>query len=626
MLAESSPDEPGSFRLWSKCFRLRGNKQSFLLTTERPMSFQGKSSVLLASVPALLLCLLTAAGCSAAPAPVTAPAGRSACSQTRSIDEAFQCARQDPNALRALLLAMPKGGDLHHHLTGAIYPEVLLQLASYQGLSVDVSPDASGSPKFAFKAGSSTPGSGTPDMAAVTADCLACPASQSPETCTGNGLIPACCLCSSTALYDGAVNALSMRGVPWGTLQAHDHFFAIFGKLGPATGNKAALLAQLRQQASRENVLYLETMSSAPLPPANDPALQAFQSLFAAGSSSAGAAFCNQLMAEGFGTPDGFSSDTNGTKVIAAARALAAPVAKAMAQAIVDSSQLLGCGASDGASAPPGCEVTVRHQIEMHRTAPPLVVCQEALLGFAASETDRRHIVGINIVAAEDAYVARIDYSKHMNLIGNLGKIFSPAGRALHAGELIEGLVPPDDLRFHIRDAVRVARAQRIGHGVAITYETGSGETLEKMAEEPVAVEINLVSNAQLLGIQGKEHPLPLYVARRVPVVLSTDDPGIMRTTLTEQFRRAALDYSHFRYADLRTFNRNSVEYGFLTGASIWEDPGTYSRPVPGCRASGGGLDLDRCTAWARDQGDKAQVQARFEQRLREFEERHARN
>jgi len=578
------------------------------------MSFQGKPAL-------LLMCLLTAAGCSAAPAPVTAPAGRPACSQTSSIDEAFQCARQDPNALRALLLAMPKGGDLHHHLTGAIYPEVLLQLASYQGLSVDVSPDASGSPKFAFKSGGATPGSGKPDMAAVTADCLACPASQSPETCTGNALIPACCLCSSGTLYDGAVNALSMRGVPWGTLQAHDHFFAIFGKLGPATNNRAALLAQLRQQASRENVLYLETMSSAPLPPADDPDLKAFKDLFAAGSSSAGATFCAQLMAEDFGTPD-----ENGTKVIAAIRAVAAQVAKAMAQQIVDSSQLLGCSSSDDASAPPGCEVTVRHQIEMHRTAPPVVVCQEALLGFATSEADRQHIVGINIVAAEDAYVARINYSKHMNLIGNLGKIFSPAGRALHAGELIEGLVPPNDLRFHIHDAVWVARAQRIGHGVAVTYETGSGEILDTMAKEPVAVEINLVSNAQLLGIQGKEHPLPLYVERHVPVVLSTDDPGIMRTSLTEQYRLAALDYPHFRYADLRTFNRNSLEYSFLTGASIWEDPGTYARPVADCRASGGGLDVNRCTAWAKGQGDKAQVQARFEQRLRGFEERHARN
>jgi adenosine deaminase len=588
------------------------------------MSLSNETGRLL-SVPALLLICLPAGGClSTAPAPVT---GQPACSRTRSVEEAFQCARRDANSLRALLLAMPKGGDLHHHLTGAIYPEVLIQLASYQGLCVDVSPDQDGSPNFAFKTCGVTPAdqqSAAIPLTALTADCLACPASQAAETCAGKGSIPACCLCSSGTLYDGAVNALSMRGVPWGTLQAHDHFFAIFGKLGPATGNKAALLAQLRQQASRENVLYIETMSSVPYPPGDDPAWQsawnAFQDLFAAGDSSVGAVFCRQLAEKG-----PFEPDENGRKVLAAAGAVAEPVAKAMAGEIVDSSELLGCGSQMAASGVPGCEVAVRRQIEMHRTARLVTICQEALLGFAVSQADRQHIVGINIVAAEDAYAARVNYSAHMNLIGNLGRIHPQVGRALHAGELIEGLVPPNDLRFHIHDAVRVAGAQRIGHGVSITYETGSGGILSTMAgKPPVAVEINLVSNAQLLGVQGTEHPLPLYAEQHVPVVLATDDPGIMRTSLTEQFRLAALDYPRFRYADLRTFNRNSLEYSFLTGASIWEDPGSYSSPVADCRAMSGGvneLDLERCEKWAEGQGDKARVQVLFERRLRAFEE-----
>ncbi len=138
----------------------------------------------------------------------------------------------------------------------------------------------------------------------------------------------------------------------------------------------------------------------------------------------------------------------------------------------------------------------------------------------------------------------------------------------------------------------------------------------------PVAVEINLVSNAQLLGVQGKEHPFPLYREAGVPVVLATDDPGIMRTSLTEQYRLASLDYSQLRYADLRTFNRNSLEYSFLTGPSIWEDPGVYRRPVAACRATAGDLDLDRCAGWARDQGDKARIQVQLERRLRAFESR----
>ena len=575
-----------------------------------------------------LLIPLVLSACSPGAAPVTAPAGA-----LRSIDEAFQNARRDPNTLRAFLLEMPKGGDLHHHLTGAVYPEVLIQLASYEGLSVDLTSSA-----FAQCQGVPAGSKADIPVSAPTADCKTCadtsscttPSTQcvsGTKTLTGS-FVPACCLCSDGSLYDGVVNALSMRGQPWGTLAAHDHFFAIFGKLGPAVYDAASILAQLRQQASRENLLYIESMSSALKPPGNE--LTAFQALFTGGDSSPGVAFCQRLMA---GPLDLASIGDDGKRVLAAADALGRQTAAAMAGQLAASSKLLGCDANPGA---PGCEVAVRRQIEMHRIFAPAAICQEALLGFASSHADRPHIVGINIVAAEDAYVSRVDYLPHMNLIGNLGSIYPDVGRALHAGELAEGLVPPNDLRFHIAAAVCTAGAQRIGHGVDITYEADSSPVLLEMAgrqpsfscpahpaARPVAVEINLVSNAQLLGVQGREHPLPLYVGQGVPVVLSTDDPGIMRTSLTEQYRLAGLDYPQLRYADLRTFNRNSLEYSFLTGASIWEDSGVYRRPVAACRAATGGLDLDRCAGWAQSQGDKARVQVQLERRLRVFESRY---
>ena len=55
---------------------------------------------------------------------------------------------------------------------------------------------------------------------------------------------------------------------------------------------------------------------------------------------------------------------------------------------------------------------------------------------------------------------------------------------ALHAGELWIGLVPPDDLTFHIREAVEVAGARRIGHGVALAYERRSEQLLDEMRTE----------------------------------------------------------------------------------------------------------------------------------------------
>ena len=75
--------------------------------------------------------------------------------------------------------------------------------------------------------------------------------------------------------------------------------------------------------------------------------------------------------------------------------------------------------------------------------------------------------------------------------------------------------------------------------------------------------------------------------------------------------------------ASLLSASHNSLEYSFLTGASIWEDSGVYRRPVAACRAAAGGLDLDRCVGWARSQGEKARIQEQLERRLRSFESRY---
>ncbi len=480
-----------------------------------------------------------ASACSHNVDPVVAAAGA-----PRSIDRAFQAARRDPNALRALLLDMPKGGDLHHHLTGAVYPEVLIQMASYARISIDQS-----SWSFARRQEMPAASEGGMSIAAPTAGCKACAdattCKQPLLQCTSgtkvlNGsFIPVCCLCSDSKLYDSAVNALSMRGQEWGTLAAHDHFFAIFSKLGPAVEDTAAILAQLRQQASRENLLYIETMSSVAQPPGDE--LNAFQSQFS-GELSPGVNLCYQLMA---GPIDLAEIDADGKAVLAAADALGRQAAAVMAGDLENSSQLLECEDQPEA---PGCEVTVRRQIEMHRTLTPRIVCEEALLGFAASHADRQHIVGINIVAAEDAYPSRIHYVEHMNLIGNLGRIYPDVGRSLHTGELAEGLVPPNDLRFHIGAAVRTAGAQRIGHGVDVTYEAESGQVLSAMAGRPsggwcptraagpVAVEINLVSNAQLLGVQAKStlsrcSPPRAYRSSSPPMIQAFCAPALPSNT-----------------------------------------------------------------------------------------------
>jgi adenosine deaminase len=90
-----------------------------------------------------------------------------------------------------------------------------------------------------------------------------------------------------------------------------------------------------------------------------------------------------------------------------------------------------------------------------------------------------------------------------------------------------------------------------------------SQQLLGEMSRRKVAVEINLTSNDVILGVRGKDHPLPAYLAAGVPVVLSTDDAGVSRIDLSNEYFRAARDYP-LGYRDLKAIARNSIEYSFL--------------------------------------------------------------
>src|SRR4029077_10831801 len=57
-----------------------------------------------------------------------------------------------------------------------------------------------------------------------------------------------------------------------------------------------------------------------------------------------------------------------------------------------------------------------------------------------------------------------------------------------------------------------------------------------------------------ILGVRGKDHPLPAYLAAGVPVVLSTDDAGVARIDLTNEYFRAARDYG-LSYRQLKAIN-----------------------------------------------------------------------
>ena len=57
--------------------------------------------------------------------------------EARTARALAEAAKTGPAALRGFLYQMPKGADLHMHLTGAVYAESFLRVAAHDGLCID---------------------------------------------------------------------------------------------------------------------------------------------------------------------------------------------------------------------------------------------------------------------------------------------------------------------------------------------------------------------------------------------------------------------------------------------------------------------------------------------------------
>ena len=188
------------------------------------------------------------------------------------------------------------------------------------------------------------------------------------------------------------------------------------------------------------------------------------------------------------------------------------------------------------------------------------------LAGFEVAAADPR-VVGVNLLQPEDDPVAVRDFTLQMSMLDFFHKQYPTVKIALHAGELVEGLVPPETLRFHIRESVRTGHALRIGHGADVMYEDEPLKLLQEMAAKKVLVEIALTSNDVILGVKGSRHPLRTYLRYGVPVALVTDDAGVARSTLTLEFRKG-VEEQGLDYRTLKRMARNSLEYSFADTAT----------------------------------------------------------
>jgi adenosine deaminase len=207
-----------------------------------------------------------------------------------------------------------------------------------------------------------------------------------------------------------------------------------------------------------------------------------------------------------------------------------------------------------------------------------------------------------------------------MRVVGFLHDLYPKVHISLHAGELAPGLVPYEGLCCHIRQAVEQAHTERIGHGVDVMYEDRPHELLKEMAAKHVMVEINLTSNDVILGVSGKDHPLPIYRQFRVPVALSTDDEGVSRIDLTHEYVRAVETYG-LGYVELKEMVRTGMEHTFLPGESLWAAPDDFVHPASACSRDTMGTEKPSiaCKNFL-GANEKANAQWELERRFRAFE------
>lgn len=467
--------------------------------------------------------------------------------------------RDRPTALQAFVQRLPKGGDIHTHLSGAVYAEDYLSWAAQDGFCVDPSG----------------------------------PTLVEPTACRSGGqLFPAAELVARPAIYNRFVDRLSTRNLAFAGRSGHDQFFAAFAGfnlLASSPSRQDDMVATVANRAAAEHVFYLELMLTS-----------------------------KGREVRRLGQQLGWNGDVAGSRQRLLDRGLLDLVHQGDQELRAiqrDAAAHLRCGT---AVAQPGCAVTVRFLQQTTRTAPPEEVFAQLVYAFELARLSPA-VVGINLVAPEDHPIALRDYTRQMRMLQGLKRLHPEVKVALHAGELTLGLVPPDALRDHIRQAVEIGQADRIGHGVAVMHEQQPFQLLELMRRRGVLVEICLTSNALTLNVVGADHPFVEYQRAAVPLTLASDDAGISRVDLSHEYRLAIQRYQ-LRYRDLKQLARNSLEYSFLPGRSLWTSP-RFSRLHPSCgsdqpaavRPSPG------CASFLQAH-ERARAQWRLEQEFARFE------
>jgi aminodeoxyfutalosine deaminase len=109
--------------------------------------------------------------------------------------------------------------------------------------------------------------------------------------------------------------------------------------------------------------------------------------------------------------------------------------------------------------------------------------------------------------------------------------------RLIHAGEIGGPEI--------VRESVELLGAERIGHGIGVMRDE---RTMDFIAARNIPLELCPTSNLRTGALARQigrptagyeQHPLPSFFRRGLPVTLSSDDPAMFETTVSDEYRHA---------------------------------------------------------------------------------------
>jgi adenosine deaminase len=434
----------------------------------------------------------------------------------QTIDRYFESIRNNSVELTAFFSQMPKGGDLHNHYSGSVYAETYISYVVQQDYVINEQ-------TLEVRTGAPKGVKGWAHFSQLAA----------------NGTLG--------TYKQKLIQKWSVKDYNGVSYPSDKQFFETFSGFGIANDGPGRLdtgILELKRRAQKENVSYIETMFTS-IPCAE---LKKIDASYNAQLENA------QLKRDEKQTStvlDKIYQEVIDKKGKECAREFNDKLSAMHSRLHIDDATF-----------------TMRYQNYVTRVIQPADVFKALIVAFESANTSPL-VVGVNIVAPEDNEISMRDYWLHMQMFRYCHNKYPNVKYAMHAGELTLGLVKPEELTWHINEAVHTAGANRIGHGVDMAYEHDSYDLLRYMAKNNVAIEINLYSNEFILKVKEDNHPISLYREFNVPIVICTDDAGVLRSNLTHQYVLLAKRYPYISYREMKEYVFNSIDHSFIKEESL---------------------------------------------------------